>query len=238
MKKLIAMMLALILVVGLVACKKEKKTEEPKQDDQSQGQQQEQEQEQEEAPVEEEEYMYDESTDLPIVLDDGTILNPDGSPMEQITEVKLIDIWHLYGEEEKFPVIGGNMEANIMDKPGAWDLAYKDGLTTTLLIPAEQLANVTEAATMIHMMNTNTFTGGVVKLADGTDVAAFTQAVRDAVQNNQWLCGMPEKLVISDLGDGCILIAYGLNDTMTVFEGHLAAACPGAQSLYNEAIGG
>ena len=253
MKKLIALLLALILVFSFAACKKDAPSD-PSDEQIST----------DETPAEEEQIEevpeVDYSNDLPIVMDDGTILNPDGSVYGEEPEVEepeveepeveetpaadsaalnaLNAIWGAYGEDEKFAIIGGNMEAGIMDQPGVWDPAYKEGLTTTLLIPAEQLANVTEAATMIHMMNTNTFTGGVVKLADGTDAAAFAQAVRDAIQNNQWLCGFPEKLIISDLGDGCILIAYGINDAMTVFEGHLATAFAGAQSLFSEAIGG
>jgi len=184
------------------------------------------------------------------------MLNPDGTPYgeEEKTETPdaepevpadhsavlaaLSGIWNLYAEDEKFPVIGGNMEANIMDRPGIWDPAYKDGLTTTLLIPADQLANVTEAATMIHMMNTNTFTGGVVELAEGTDTAAFAKAVRDAIQGNQWLCGFPEKLIISDLGNGCVLIAYGVSDALSVFEAHLDEAIFYTNTLYSEAING
>lgn len=256
MKKLIALLLALILVFSFAACKKDAA------DDASDEQISTDESTAEEEQIEEVPEV-DYSNDLPIVLDDGTILNPDGSAMEEVPEedatpeeepeeenteetpsaesetlAALNAIWGAYGEDEKFAVIGGNMEAGIMDQPGVWDPAYKEGLTTTLLIPAEQLANVTEAATMIHMMNTNTFSGGVVKLADGTDAAAFAQAVRDAIQNNQWLCGMPEKMIISDLGNGNILIAYGLNDAMTVFEAHLATAFAGAQSLFSEAIGG
>ena len=251
MKKLIAMLLALILVFSFAACKKDATEADPEVQVETGETAPEEETDEKEIP------QADTSNDLPIVMDDGTILNPDGSvygeePETEETETEETDapaadsaalnalnaIWGAYGEDEKFAMIGGNMEAGIMDQPGVWDPAYKEGLSTTLLIPAEQLANVTEAATMIHMMNTNTFSGGVVKLADGTDAAAFAQAVRDAIQNNQWLCGMPEKMVISDLGDGCILIAYGVNDAMSVFEGHLATVFAGAQSLFSEAIGG
>ena len=178
----------------------------------------------------------DSSADTPILLGEDIIIYPDGSAHDPLSSLKYI--WYLYAEGEKFPVIGGNMEANIMDRPGIWDPAYKDGLTTTLLIPADQLANVTEAATMIHMMNTNTFTSGVVELAEGTDTAAFAKAVRDAIQGNQWLCGFPEKLIISDLGGGCVVIAYGTSDALSVFEAHLDEAIYYTNTLYSEAIGG
>ena len=90
---------------------------------------------------------------------------------------------------------------------------------------------------MVHMMNTNTFSGGIVKLAEGADVAAFAQAVRDALQSNQWICGFPETLVIADV-DGIVLIAFGVNDAMTPFQANLTKAYADAQILFNEAIAG
>ena len=63
----------------------------------------------------------------------------------------LENIWAMYGDDEKFAIMGGNPEAGIMDAPGVYDMAYAENLTYNLLIPAEQLANVDEAATMIHM---------------------------------------------------------------------------------------
>ena len=99
----------------------------------------------------------------------------------------LENVWNLYGEDDKFAVIGGNMENPVDGAPGAYDMAYAENLTFNLVIPAEELGNVTEAATMIHMMNANTFTAGVVKLADGVDVAAF------AATMNAWNGYVAEK---------------------------------------------
>lgn len=89
---------------------------------------------------------------------------------------------------------------------------------------------------MIHMMNANTFTCGVFKLT-GTTAADFGAVMHDAVQNNQWMCGFPDKMLIGSFGDGYVLVAFGVNDAMTPFETHLAAAYPGMQTLYSEAIG-
>ena len=36
----------------------------------------------------------------------------------------LENIWALYGEDEQFPVIGGNMEAPVDGAPGNYDMAY------------------------------------------------------------------------------------------------------------------
>ena len=143
-------------------------------------------------------------------------------------------VWSDYAEEEKFPVIGGSMAAPVDNAPGAYDIA-DENITYSLLIPAEQLANVTEAASMIHMMNANTFTCAAYKLAEGVTAADFGAAMKDAVLNNQWMCGFPDSLLIKAVGD-CVIVAFGVNDAMTPFETHLAAVYPAAETITSEAI--
>ena len=150
----------------------------------------------------------------------------------------LESIWANYAEEEKFAVIGGNMESPVDGAPGNYDMAYAENLTWNLLVPAEQLASVDEAATMIHMMNVNTFTSGVVHLTEGTDAAAFAQVMRDAIQSNRWMCGFPETLTVAVIGGEYVVIAFGVNDAMNPFMTHFAEAFPGADILFNEAIEG
>ena len=150
----------------------------------------------------------------------------------------LENIWNAYGEDEKFAVIGGNMESPVDGAPGNYDMAYAENLTWNLLVPADQLANVDQAATMIHMMNANTFTSGVVHMAAGADAAAFAAAMREAVQSNRWMCGFPETLVIAVIGGEYVLVAFGVNDAMNPFQTHLAEAYADAEILYNEPVAG
>lgn len=144
-------------------------------------------------------------------------------------------VWNAYAEEEKFPVIGGSMAAPVDGAPGSFDLA-DENISYNLLIPAEQLANVTEAASMIHMMNANTFTCAAYKLAGGISAADFGAAMKDAVMNNQWMCGFPETLLIRNFGDSYVVVAFGVNDAMTPFEKHFAESYPGFETLVNEPI--
>jgi hypothetical protein len=150
----------------------------------------------------------------------------------------LEDIWAKYGEDEKFFVIGGNMESPVDGAPGNYDMAYAENLTYNLLVPADQLANVDEAATMIHAMNANTFTCGVVHLTEGTDAAAFAQVMRDAIQGNMWMCGFPETLTVAVIGGEYVLIAFGVNDAMNPFMTHFGEAFADANILFNEAVEG
>lgn len=159
-------------------------------------------------------------------------VNVPGSALEVLE-----NIWNDYAEEEKFSVIGGNMENPVDGAPGNYDLAYAENMTYNLLVPAERLADVTEAASMIHMMNANTFTCGVFRLAEGVEIADFAGAMESAVMNNQWMCGFPETLVVASIGGEYVLVAFGVNDAMNPFQTHLDAVYPEADKLYVETIG-
>lgn len=160
----------------------------------------------------------------------------------------LENIWNAFPAEEQFSVYGGDMETHaammeasteeepyeIPNAPGKYDMTYAESLPYILLIPEEQMANVDEAATMIHMMLANNFTSGVVHLTEGTDVADFTAAVHEAIMNNPWMCGFPEKELVAVVGGEYVLIAFGVNDAMTPFQTHFQESYPDAQIAYNE----
>ena len=142
-------------------------------------------------------------------------------------------VWGSYADEEKFFVFGGNMGENaVMDAPGAFDLTDTDGLTYTLLVPEAQAANIDGAASLIHGMLANNFTCGVFHVTG--DVKAFGEAMKDAVMNNQWMCGMPEKVLVTVVGGEYVLMAFGIGDAINPFQSKLAAAYPAAEQLYFE----
>ncbi len=146
----------------------------------------------------------------------------------------LENTWAGYAEDEKFPIIGGSMAAPVDGAPGSFDIA-DENITFSLLIPAEQLTNVTEAASMIHMMNANTFTGSAFKLAQGVAAADFAAAMKDAIVNNQWMCGFPEELVIVSVGD-VVVINFGAADLIEVFQTNLKEAYATAETLVDEPL--
>ena len=161
------------------------------------------------------------------------------NPVQEVpaTAVEILEkTWAEYAESEKFAIIGGNAEAGIMDTPANYDMEYAENMTYSLLVPADQIGNVAEAASMIHMMNANSFTCGVFRLAEGVSTADFAAAMEAAVQGNMWMCGFPETLLIKDIAGTYVLVAFGLNDAMTPFEKHLSEVYPNAETLYNEPI--
>jgi len=146
-------------------------------------------------------------------------------------------VWSQFSDEEKFPVYGGDA-ANMTDgAPGEFAVSDTEGLQYNLIVPESQLTNIQQAASMTHGMMVNNFTCGVFRLKDGADANTFADAMRNAFQANQWLCGQPESLLIAEVDDRYVLAAFGLDDVLTTVRNKLAAAYPNAQVKYQEAIG-
>ena len=140
-------------------------------------------------------------------------------------------VWAQFGEDERFFVMGGDFDNLVDGAPGK--AANADFLTGNMIVPADQTANITDAASLIHAMNANTFTCGAYAVADAK---AFATAMQTAIQGNQWMCGFPEKLVIAEVG-GYVVVMFGHGDAVTPFQTKLAAAYPTTNILVDEAIG-
>ena len=149
----------------------------------------------------------------------------------------LNNIWALYTEDTKFFAMGGDYNAMVDGAAGVVDVTVTDFLTFSLIVPETEIANIAEAASLLHAMNANTFTGGAYVLAEGADQAAFVAAMQTAIQGNQWMCGFPETLLIAKC-DGVIVVAFGNGEVMSTFNTNLTTAYAEAEILVNEAIGG
>jgi len=145
------------------------------------------------------------------------------------TPVELLaKVWDLYGENDLFPAAGGDFseENNVMDMPGKYDLSDAEAVNATLALPVDSIGKVDDAASLVHMMNANTFTAAAfhVKDCEASEVAADLKA---SISDRQWMCGMPDKLLIVTLED-YVVSAFGEAELMTTFEGKLTEAFPGA----------
>ena len=177
-----------------------------------------------------EEPTTDTTTETTTEATDPQVVAP-GSALEILE-----NIWAKYGEDEKFFVMGGNMENPVDGAPGNYDLQYAENLPFNLLIPEAEIANVDQVASMIHAMNANTFTCGVFHLVDGIAPETFAETMNGAIAGNMWMCGFPERQVIVSFPGGYVLSAFGVNDAMTPFFTHLQEAYPEATVLFDEPI--
>lgn len=198
MKKIIAMLLALVLVMGLAACGATEETKTPENNN-------------------------------------GTT-QQDEKPESALAALE--KIWGEFTDDEKanFPVMGGCFPEPVDGAPGNFSLEDAETVTAMLLVPAEEISKIDAAASMVNPMLSNNFTCAVFQVTG--DAAAFAETMHTAVAGNQWMCGQPDKLIIAVIGGEYVLMVYGINDAMTLFEGKLSTAFPGADVKYNEAITG
>lgn len=129
----------------------------------------------------------------------------------------LENVWDNYTEDDRFPVMGGDWNENIPDMPAKFDHTNIEYMEQTMCVPIGVATMVDDAASMIHMLNVNTFTAGAYHLADVANEDAFAASVREQVQAKQWLCGMPERHVILSDGNGYIVSVFGLNEAIEPF---------------------
>ena len=165
-----------------------------------------------------------------------TPTEPENAPVEvPASALEILEnVWALYGDDEKFPVMGGDANNMVDGAPGAFGLEDGEMVTYQLLVPAEQLGNIDEAASLFHGMMLNNFTCGVFHVTGSAQ--DFAKTMVDAVKNNQWMCGMPETMLVSVIGGEYVLMAFGINDAMTPFEAKLAEAYPAAETVANEPV--
>lgn len=136
-------------------------------------------------------------------------------------------VWALYTDEEKFPASGGDYsEENMTDgAPGRVGLEDVSSVEYLLSVPSSVLEQADDAASLIHMMNTNSFTCGVLRLNDVDARNEAAQTVKTYIMSKQWMCGFPDKLVVASVGDYLIEV-FGLSDFVDPFCEKLKAAYP------------
>lgn len=141
-------------------------------------------------------------------------------------------IWAAYGEDNKFPCGGGDSFHENMEGPGAFVLedvyeTVKNGDVeeTQLVMSADEFKNqlsymthisdellgmidINDISTLIHMMNTNTFSSAVVKLKDSTKTEEFAESYKNVIQGQRWMCGFPDKVVVISV-DNYLILAFG-----------------------------
>lgn len=146
-------------------------------------------------------------------------------------------IWATYAQDERFPAGGGDFsDQNItMDAPGKFGIEDTNALNSTLGLPEASVSMIDDAASLMHMMNANTFTCGAFRLNNADDSTAFTSALKDNILNRQWMCGFPDKLLIMTV-DNYVISVFGNEDLLAAFKDKTAAAYSNAAVVCEEPI--
>ena len=145
-------------------------------------------------------------------------------------------IWNTYSDDEKFPAAGGDSEHAVDGAPGSFDTSNADNLSYMLTFPADDASLIDSAASLVHMMNLNTFTCGAFHVADANNVSKLADDLHTTIQAKHWMCGFPDKLVIVTVGQS-VFSVYGNEELVNTFRDKLLASYPTATAVYDEAIG-
>ena len=147
----------------------------------------------------------------------------------------LTAVWNAYPESEKFSVVGGSLDNPVDNAPGAFPVDDADNLDYMLHFPADKSDLIDDAASLTHMMNANSFTCGAFHVKNSGDVSAVADALRQNVQNTQWMCGFPDKLVVITMGQFVVSV-YGAEDLVDTFRDKLQNCFSSAVVVYDEPI--
>lgn len=148
----------------------------------------------------------------------------------------LTKVWNTYEEADKFPIGGGDYENMVMDTVGAFDVTKTEDLDSLLGMPAAGAAMIDDAASMMHMMNANTFTAGAYHLADASLQQDLADLLKDNIMNRQWMCGFPDTLLIASVGDEYVVSAFGNAEIMETFKSKLQEQYEVTEVIHEESL--
>lgn len=146
-------------------------------------------------------------------------------------------IWDSYGEDDKFPAMGGDFsEENMVNgAPGNYGIEDAAMLDNTLGLPAASATMVDGAASLMHMMNANTFTCGAFHVSSSDNVSAVADSLRENILQRQWMCGFPDKLIVITVGD-YVISAFGNEEIIDTFKTRTMSAYDSAELVYEEPV--
>lgn len=168
---------------------------------------------------------------------EGGATSPSGAQKDQSkSALEILEkVWSKYSTDEKFPATGGSEKHMKDDKPGKFDVSDAEALDFELGFPKAQASEIDDAASLMHMLNQNNFSCGVYHVKDSGNVEALAGKIKENILARQWLCGIPEKLVILTVGD-YIVSVFGAGELTDTFVAKLSAEYGSAKQLFDVPI--
>lgn len=167
--------------------------------------------------------------------EDSTTKEPEVEKVAVADSADLLNkVWDTFEEDQKFFAMGGDFNNPVDNAAGIFNIEDTENLTYMLYIPADRIALIDEAASLIHAMNTNTFTGAAFHLTDAANAQVVVDALKENILNTQWMCGFPDKLVIFTVNDDYIVFAFGNEEIVENFKTKLIEVYGDATFLYVE----
>ena len=156
------------------------------------------------------------------------VTTPAEKPAIESAAAFYTQVWGTLTDDQKFPAAGGDIDHTV-DGPAKFNFTTENVETFKwwLHVTDELLAQIdqNDVATLMHMMNTNTFCSAMAKLTDSSKAAEFAEAYKTAIQDQRWMCGFPDTVIVISVGD-YVIMAYGNADIIE----NVKTACLAADS--------
>ena len=131
-------------------------------------------------------------------------------------QLLLGNAWNRMDEAEKPTIMGGFGDDLAEDEPKAVNLKNAEALSTTFTVPEDVIQASSAGAAMMNAMMANFFTASSWAIKDPAKIEEFAAQSQIHLENNQWLCGMPEYYAVAQCGDN-LVVTYGLRNTVRDF---------------------
>ena len=112
---------------------------------------------------------------------------PEGQTGAADAAALLNQVWAKFAEEEQFFAMGGDFNNPVDGAAGKFDVSLAEDIDAMLGLPAANVADIDDAASLLHAMNANTFTGAAYHLKEGKDASAIASAIESHLAGRQWM---------------------------------------------------
>ncbi len=180
--------------------------------------------------------------DAETTVPETTVADETTAPVVESAYESAVDVlnavWSTYADDEKFAVGGGDENNMSMEGPGKYGVENGEALDAMLGYPQADVAKIDDAASMMFMMNQNSFTAGCFHFKNADDAAAMVDAIKTNIMARQWMCGFPEKVVVITVPGNYLISIWGLGEGfVNPFVTKTLETIEGSVLVVEEAIG-
>lgn len=151
----------------------------------------------------------------------------------QTTCAEILDkIWAEYGPQERFAVYGGVATEPVVGAAGALEMDRMQVWAAQYHIREPEA--VCQGAALSHLLSERLFTCTVFRLRDAKKLQSLAAIWRQGLQEDVWISGPPERLLLVKLRPGYLLQAYGAKEQMERLQQKLHCVYPKAEVVYSE----
>lgn len=160
----------------------------------------------------------------------GNAAEPTTTPTEAAKTVEgtMEELLNKVVEIQPVEFMGGTMPIDLADtsEDGLWNIKYNTGL--------DNADNITDAAVFGPMMGSMAFSMVMVRVAEGADVKAVAEGMKNGIDPRKWICVEADDLQVVSYGDVVMLIMVDSQSGLTSqsFVDAFAQVCGGDVTAY------